>query len=86
MAVLCLLPMLGHWLLSSPGQSDLRRDDLSLYRMVWRGREDGGMLLLSHLLCCKPVHALALVIPEVAILYVSQKLKKGGDGRKPRRD
>lgn len=53
---------------SSPGQTQLRRDDLSFYRMAWKGEEDGGMLLLSHLPCSKPVHALVLAIPEVAIL------------------
>lgn len=52
--LLCLLPILGHWLHSSPGQTELKRDDLSFLSVAWRRGEDGGMLVLSHLPCCKP--------------------------------
>lgn len=40
-AVLCLLPMSCHWLQSSSGQTELRKDDLSFFTR-WLGGEGEG--------------------------------------------
>lgn len=82
--LLCFLSLLRNWLHSSSGQTELRRDDLSFYRMAWRGgwRDADAVTSVS---CCKPVHV--LVWPFLWWLYsrLARNLKAEVTGERDRK-
>lgn len=48
--LLCLLPLLRNWLHSSSSETELRRDDLSFYRMACKGGWRADAAVTSSLL------------------------------------
>lgn len=61
-----------HWLQSSSGQTELRKDDLSFFTR-WLGGEGEGCCYIF--LACNLVHALVFAIPKVLYSMLARSLK-----------